>query len=190
VFTAATTTTSSLVPTVSESGCSEHWFAVYTCANHEKRVAAHFEARAVNHFLPLYSSLRRWKDRRVRLELPLFPGYIFVQLAKDVHLRVLEVPGVVRLVGFNGQPHPLPQSEIDSLKRGILNELRIVPHAYLKIGSRVRIVRGPLEGAEGILVRRKNVHRVVLSLDLIARSVAVEIDRTHVEKIGSRTGEQ
>jgi hypothetical protein len=92
VFTAATTTTSSLVPTVSESGCSEHWFAVYTCANHEKRVAAHFEARAVNHFLPLYSSLRRWKDRRVRLELPLFPGYIFVQLAKDVHLRVLEVP--------------------------------------------------------------------------------------------------
>jgi transcription antitermination factor NusG len=182
--------TCSLIPAIAEARCAERWFAAYTCANHEKRVASHFEARAVDHFLPVYRSERRWKDRSVRLDLPLFPGYIFVRLAADARLRVLEVPGVVRLVGFNGQPYPLPENEIESLRRGVLNELRIVPHPYLKMGSRVRIVGGPLEGAEGILVRKKNVHRVVLSLDLIARSVAVEVDLADIERLGRRTGQR
>src|SRR5438445_4024357 len=87
---------------------SERWFAAYTNANHEKRVAAHFSARGVKHFLPLYSSIRRWKDRRIRLDLPLFPGYIFVHFELTARLRVLEVPGVVRLVGFDGTPYALP----------------------------------------------------------------------------------
>jgi transcription antitermination factor NusG len=179
----------SLAPKVPEEKCGEHWFAAYTCANHEKRVASHFEARAVDHFLPVYRSVKRWKDRSVRLEQPLFPGYIFVRLAAAARLRVLEVPGVVRLVGFNGQPYPLPENEIESLRKGIVHELRIVPHPYLKIGSRVRIVGGPLEGAEGILIRKKNVHRVVLSLELIARSVAVEVDLANIERLGYRVGQ-
>jgi transcription antitermination factor NusG len=168
-------------PGVADVECGERWFAAYTCSNHEKRAAFHFKMRAVDHFLPVYRSERHWKDRRVQLDLPLFPGYIFVRLAADARLRVLEVPGVVRLVGFNGQPYPLPENEIESLRKGVLNDARIVPHPYLQAGSRVRIVGGPLEGAEGILVRRKNVHRVVLSLDLIARSVAVEVDLANVE---------
>jgi transcription antitermination factor NusG len=161
----------------------QRWFAAYTCANHEKRVAALLHVRAVEHFLPLYSSLRRWKDRRVRLELPLFPGYIFVRLARSERLQVLEAPGIVRLVGFNGQPYALPDREVESLSNGIKLGLCIQPHPYLSAGARVRIKRGPLGGAEGILIRRKNTYRVVLSLDLITRSASVEVDASDVDRI-------
>jgi transcription antitermination factor NusG len=127
--------------------------------------------------------MRRWQNRSVQLELPLFPGYVFVRIALGVRLRVLEVPGVVRLVGFNGQPYPLEEREIESLRRGIMNASRIEPHPYLSVGSRVRIKSGPLAGVEGKLVRKKNTYRVVLSLDLIARSAAVEVDFTDIERV-------
>jgi transcription antitermination factor NusG len=160
-----------------------HWFTVYTCANHEKTVAKCLHARCVEHFLPTYTSVARWKDRRVKLDLPLFPGYMFVRLQTTERLRVMEVPGVVRLVGFNGQPYPVPDAEIESLRTGIQNALRFAPHPYLNVGSRVRVKHGPLEGIEGILLRRKNVHRIVVSLHVIARSAAVEIDVADVERI-------
>jgi transcription antitermination factor NusG len=182
----ATTTTglvSRTAPTAPAGHGEQAWFAAYTCANHEKRVVQHFEARDVEHFLPLYTSVRRWKDRRVQLELPLFPGYVFVRIALVLRLRVLEVPGVVHLVGFNGQPYPLEEREIESLRKGIMNASRIEPHPYLSVGSRVRIKRGPLAGVEGNLVRKKNTYRVVLSLDLIARSAAVEVDFTDIERV-------
>jgi len=170
-------------PTIATSRGEECWFALYTCANHEKRVATHLEARKVDYFLPLYSSVRRWKDRRVRLDMPLFPGYLFVRIALSARLRVLEAPGVVRLIGFNGQPYPLPKQEIESLRAGVLNAARIEPHPHLNIGSRVRVVRGPLRGAEGIFVRKKNVYRMILTIDVIARSAAVEVDAHDIEKI-------
>src|SRR5712664_2691735 len=129
-----------------DSFIEPHWYAAYTRAQHEKRVAAELGMREVEHFLPLYSSVRRWKDRRVQLELPLFPGYVFVRIAVGARLRVLEVPGVVRLVGFNGQPYPLSDGEIESLRKGIMNGSRIEPHPYLSVGSRVRIKSGPLAG--------------------------------------------
>src|SRR5256885_10371866 len=100
-----------------------HWYALYTCANHEKRVAAQLHARAVEHFLPVYSSVRRWKDRRVRLEFPLFPGYVFIRLALRDRWRVLEIPSVVRLVGFNGQPSALPAEEMEILRSGLSQRL-------------------------------------------------------------------
>ena len=160
-----------------------HWYAAYTCANHEKGVARQLERRSVECFLPLYESVRRWKDRRVRLELPLFPGYVFVQLALRDRLRVLEIPGVVRLVGFNGFPTALPHAEIDALRDGLKCYLRAEPHPFLKTGLRVRIKRGPFAGMEGILVRRKGNLRVVLSLDLIVRSIIVDIDSADVNPI-------
>lgn len=162
---------------------SECWFAAYTNANHEKRVAAHFLARGVEHFLPLYSSIRRWKDRRIKLDLPLFPGYIFVHFELATRLRVLEVPGVVHLVGFNGRPYPLPDNEIENLRTGMAEGMRFEPHPLLSVGSRARIVRGPLTGAEGILVRKKNSYRVVLTIDVIARSTAVEVDAADIKRI-------
>jgi transcription antitermination factor NusG len=162
---------------------AQHWFTVYTCANHERTVAKCLQARRVEHFLPTYTSVARWKDRRVKLELPLFPGYMFVRLETGERLRVMKVPGVVRLVGFNGRPYPVPDAEIESLRTGTQNGLRFLPHPYLNVGSRVRVKHGPLEGIEGILLRRKNVHRIVVSLHVIARSAAVEIDVADVERI-------
>jgi transcription antitermination factor NusG len=150
------------------------WYAAYTSANHEKRVSEQLGVREVEHFLPLYASLRRWKDRRVKLELPLFPGYVFVRTALRSRLQVLQVPGVVRLVGFDGSPAALPEDEIEAL-RSSLRGLRAEPHPYLREGRRVRVQAGPLAGLTGILLRRKSGARFVVSVDLIQRSVAVEL---------------
>lgn len=152
------------------------WYAVYTCANHEKRVAKQFAGRDVKHFLPEYVSVRRWKDRKVRLHLPLFPGYLFVHLAAQERLDVLQVPSVVRLVGFDGRPTPLPDEDINRIREFLGQGWRAEPHRYLVAGRRARVVRGPLAGMEGIVVRRKNRSRLVLSFELIQRSMAIEID--------------
>jgi len=160
------------------------WYAIYTCANHEKRVAAELQARAVENFLPLYSSVRRWKDRRVRLDLPLFPGYVFVRLAMQDRLRVVQVPSVVRLVGFGGVPAVLPETEMEIVRAGLSTGLRAEPHPFLTVGRRVRIVDGPFAGLAGILKQKKCGLRVVVSLELIQRSVAVDVDASDVENIG------
>lgn len=152
------------------------WYAAYTSANHEKRVALHLVERSVEHFLPVYESVRRWKDRRVKLELPLFPGYVFVRLALRERLRVQQVPGVARLVGFSGAPTSLADEEIESLRRALVEGLRAEPHPYLKVGRPVRIVAGPLAGREGILKRWKGDFRVLLSIELIHRSILVDVD--------------
>src|SRR6266851_8884853 len=134
--------------------CEPRWYAAYTCAQHEKRVAEQFTQRALEHFLPKYASVRRWKDRRVRLELPLFPGYVFVRLALRDRLQVLKIPGVAKLVGFNGTPTALPEEEIAALRTSLACGVRAEPHPYLTAGRRVRIKAGPLTGLEGILLRR------------------------------------
>src|SRR5439155_2618893 len=115
----------------------EHWYAAYTRAQHEKTVAAELGMREVEHFLPLYSSVRRWKDRRVQLDLPLFPGYVFVRLALRDRLRVVQIPSVVRLVGFNGLPVALPDEEMGILRSGLSQSLRAEPHPFLTVGRRV-----------------------------------------------------
>jgi transcription antitermination factor NusG len=137
----------------------------------------------VEQFLPLYTSIRRWKDRRVTLQLPLFPGYVFVRLALQDRMQVLQVPGVAKLVGFNGTPAALPQEEIDALRTSLASGVRVEPHRYLTAGRRVRVKSGSLAGLEGILVRRKNRTRFVISLDLVMRSVAVDIEGSEVEPI-------
>ena len=154
-----------------------YWYAASTRANHEKNVAEHLTARSVEHFLPLYESVRRWKDRRVRLQMPLFPGYVFVRISLRDRLQVLQIPSVASLVSFNGIPATLPEAEITALKAGLEHGLQAVPHPYLKVGKRVRITTGPLEGLEGIVIRKKNALRFVISLDMIQRSVVVELDQ-------------
>lgn len=159
------------------------WYAAYTCAQHEKRVAAELGAREVEHFLPLYSSVRRWKDRRVTLDLPLFPGYVFVRLALRERLRVVQIPSVVRLVGFGGLPTALPDEEMEILQTGLSRSLGAEPHPFLAVGRRVRITGGPFAGLEGVLKRRKSNLRVVVSLELIQRSVAVDVDIADVRAV-------
>lgn len=111
----------------------------------------------------------------------LFPGYVFLHMDLKDRLRVLQLPSVVRFVSFNGHPAPLPDGEIESLSRGLARGVRAEPHPYLKVGHRVRVRSGPMAGAQGVLIRRKDKFRVVLSIDLIMRSVAVEVDEADVE---------
>ena len=153
-----------------------HWYALYTCANHEKRVAAELTQRSVENFVPVYSSVRRWKDRRVRLDLPLFPGYVFVRMALANKLKVLQVPRVVRLVGFGGVPAALPETDLEIVRAGLSRGVRAEPHPFLTVGRCVRIVGGPFAGLGGILKQKKSGLRVVVSLELIQRSMIVEVD--------------
>jgi transcription antitermination factor NusG len=166
------------------SSCVEmKWYATYTSANHEKKVRQQLELRRVESFLPLYETVRRWKDRRMRLQLPLFPGYVFARLALPDRLQVLQVPGVVRLVGFNGRPTPLLDEEIEGLKKGLTSSVLAEPHPFLTVGRRVRIKGGPLAGREGVLLRKKGALRVVLSIELILRSVVVDVDEDNIAPV-------
>jgi transcription antitermination factor NusG len=161
----------------------EQWYAVYVRSRHEKSVARHLEHRGLNCFLPLYRSVRRWKDRRKELDMALFPGYVFVNLSSSDRSGVLRAPGVLRFVSFQGQPAAVPDSEIRALESSLSAGLRPQPHPYLRQGARVRVKRGPLVGAEGIMIRRKERFRLVLSIDLIMRSVMFEVDEADVEPL-------
>jgi transcription antitermination factor NusG len=161
------------------------WYAVYTRAQHEKQVAAQLALQAVECFLPLYESVRRWKDRRVVLNLPLLPSYVFVHLNLSDRLRVLQTLGVVNLIEFGGVPCPIPDVEIEALQACLARGVRMQPHPYLSVGRRVSVKSGPLAGLEGILARRKNGYRLVLSIDSISSSVWVELDAADVEPVTS-----
>jgi transcription termination/antitermination protein NusG len=158
------------------------WYAVYTNAHHEKRVERQLIRHGIESFLPVYKSVRRWKDRRKLLELPLFPGYVFVHVALRARTQVLQLHGVVEFVSCGSRPVPLADVEIDSLRDG-LHFACAQPHPYFRVGRRVRIRSGPLTGVEGMLVRRKDQVRVVLSIHLIQRSIAVEVDQEAIELV-------
>jgi transcription antitermination factor NusG len=163
------------------------WFAVYTTSRHEKRVASHLEQRAIECYLPLYRAIRHWKGRpEVAVNLPLFPCYVFVRIGPDQRVPVLEVPGVLALVG-GARSHgaSLPEFEIEALRRGLDPE-RAEPHPLLSVGQRVRICRGALTGLEGILVRKKNNLRTVLTFESLMRSIALEIAISDLEPVQER----
>ena len=172
--------TATAIPMPCDFGESR-WFAAYTSPRHEKQVSRQMARRGIQNFLPLYKSIRRWKDRRKELELPIFPGYLFVRMALRERVTVLQVPGVVQLVSFQGRPTPLPDSEIEMLQRQLEQNGRLQPHPFLTVGRRVRVTNGPMTGMEGILARKKDTLRVVLSIELIQRAVAVEVDLADIE---------
>ena len=159
---------------------SPQWYVAYTRSRHEKQVSRHLVERSIESFLPLFEVSHRWKDRKARLELPLFPGYVFVRIALCEQLSVLQIPGVVRLVGFNGQPAPIPEADVSALQRGLNSAVRVNPHPYLVVGRPVKICRGPFVGLKGILIRRKGLYRVVVSFHLIRSSIAVEVEASDV----------
>lgn len=160
-----------------------HWYAVYTRSRHEKTVATQLGDRSVDYFLPLYDTVRKWKNGRFHVQLPLFPGYLFVHIPLRERLRVLQVPGVVSIVGFKGEPAPLPRNDIEMIRDALTNGVQAGPHPYLRVGSRVRVKSGPLEGMRGILSRKKGHPRVIVSVDLIMRSIAIDIDASEIEPV-------
>lgn len=160
------------------------WFALYTTSRHEKRVAQHLSQRQIECYLPLYQSDRRWADgSRVKLELPLFPGYLFVHIHRKQRGAVLSVPGAVAVVGGSGgEPAQLPDATIEALRAG-LELRRAQPHPLLTVGQRARIRSGALAGFEGVVVRTKNSYRVVLTLEHIMQSYAVEVALEDLEPL-------
>ncbi|MFZ1938273.1 MAG: UpxY family transcription antiterminator [Terracidiphilus sp.] len=167
-----------------EAAQPSNWFALYTTSRHEKRVAEHLMHREIECYLPLYRSQRRWSDgSRVTLELPLFPGYLFVHIERNERSDVLAVPGALAVVGgTGGEPATLPDATIEALKTGLrLN--RAQPYPFATVGQRVRIRSGALGGLEGIVVRHKNSFRVVMTLEHIMQSYAVEVDFEDLEPL-------
>ena len=160
---------------------SRYWFALYIIRNHEKRVEQHLRTKGVEAFLPLFTATKQWRNHvTAKVDLPLFPGYVFVRITRTERIRVLEIPSVGSLVGNGREPLPLPDAEIEAFRAG-LHLRRVDPHPYLKAGIRARIRSGPLAGLEGIIVRKDNHLRVILSIDLIMRSVAVHVQAEDLE---------
>jgi transcription antitermination factor NusG len=163
------------------------WFAVFTRCKHEKRVSQYYLQRRIEHFLPLYRVVHNWtNNRKAILDLPLFPGYLFVNMTREDRLRALGAPGALSLVGCGNIPTPLSDFEIESLRIGLQQRV-FEPHPYPAEGARVRVRAGSLAGMEGVVVRKKNSCRVVLTLDLIMQSVAVEVDYNDLEPVTSET---
>lgn len=172
-----------LVPADAITLDSRSWFAAYTTPRHEKAVVRRLEVRDVEHFLPLYRVTRRWKNGcDAHVELPVFPNYVFVRSERRNLSRVLGVPGLLSLVGAGRIAAPMPDAEIDRL-RIELPLRRHHPYPFLNAGCKVRIVAGPMTGTCGVLVRTKTALRVVISVELIRQSVAVEVGADEIEVI-------
>lgn len=163
------------------------WSAVYTRHQHEKSIGEMLEAKGFEVFLPLYQSTRRWKDRQKVLSLPLFPGYVFVRGAHERRLPVLTTPGVHMIISRGERVATVPDEEIEAIRRSVEGPFSVEPHPFLRCGEHVRVVRGALEGVEGILTRKKNFYRLVISVAMLAQSVSVEIDALDVVPVVRRS---
>ncbi len=162
---------------------TKSWFAVFTMPRHEKRVETHLGLREIENFLPLYQKQRQWKDgSKGVLQLPLFPNYVFVRIEHSGRIVVLKVPGVISIVGCGTQLWPVPDSYIHWLREG-LRERKIEPYPYLPVGTTVRIRSGIMKGMEGVLLRRKDNIRVVLTVEAIMRSITVEVEMDDIEPV-------
>jgi transcription antitermination factor NusG len=159
------------------------WWAVYTRHQHEKSVAEMLSNKGFDVFLPLYDSVRRWKDRKKLLSLPLFPCYVFVRGGMTRKLQVVSTPGIHMILYHGEQVAQIPHTEIQAIRAVVEGHFRVEPHPFLKCGDRVRVIRGSLDGVEGILTRKKNSIRLILSVEMLAQSVAVEVNASEVEPI-------
>ena len=152
-----------------------HWYALRTKSRHEKFVRDQLNKQGIEPLLPTVKRLSQWKDRKKEIEVPLFSGYCFVRFGKEGKLPVQKVVGVLEVVG-NKRPEPIPEEEIESLKTLMTSVLPYDPHPYLHEGMKVEVVRGPLRGAHGMLLRKEKRHRLVIGVRLIQQAAAVEID--------------
>jgi transcription antitermination factor NusG len=161
------------------------WYAVQTRSRHESVVTSVLEQQEFTAFLPLTSQWHRWSDRVKLVRLPLFPGYVFVRIVASVEarVRILRTPGVVRLVGARGEGAPIPDIQIETIRQLLSNGISFVHHPFLTVGRRVRIRGGSMEGIEGILLRRNGDRSLVISVEMIERSVAIRVDGFTVEEI-------
>jgi transcription antitermination factor NusG len=159
------------------------WYALHVRPRYEKQISQNLKQKGFEEFLPLYSSRRKWSDRYKVVEMPLFPGYLFCRIDRNIRMPVLVIPGVIRIVGFGDELTPVSEEEVSAIRSIVKSGYPAEPWPFLKVGQRVRIVEGALEGLEGILIKSKAGSRLVVSVDLLQRSVAVEIDAAWVKPL-------
>ncbi|MGB2621936.1 MAG: UpxY family transcription antiterminator [Candidatus Acidiferrum sp.] len=183
------------IVSVESKVCESPWYAVYTRHQHEKMVDQVLTNKGFSTFLPLYAATHRWKDRTKALSLPLFPCYVFLKGGIERRLQINTTPGIYGLVSSAGQPAAIPEFEIEAIRRVVESGVRVEAHPFLKCGNWVRVKCGPLAGVEGILVRKKNISRLVLSVEILGTSAAIEVAAFQVEAVNaarlrdSKTGE-
>lgn len=159
----------------------EEWYAVYTKSRHEKVAETNLKNRGVTTFLPLREVVSRWKDRNKTIHVPLFPSYVFVNIGTmDLH-RVIYTKGVLKVVGTNGTPVPVPADQVEAIKVLVQSKIKYDPYPYFERGREVLIKSGPLQGVVGKIMEKRSRHRFVLSIDLIKKSVSLEIDVLDIE---------
>jgi len=163
---------------------ARNWYALLTRHQHEKSIALALANKNHEVYLPLYRSARRWKDRPKRIWLPLFPCYVFIREGMDRQLQIVSTPGVIRIVAWGGRPAIIPQAQLDAVRQIVESSFPIEAHPFLQFGDHVRVKTGPLMGLEGILTRSKGVARLVVTMEMLGRSAAVEIDASNVESVG------
>ena len=161
-----------------------HWYALYTLPRHEKSIADHLTRQGIETYLPLYTLARKWNHRLVQLELPLFPGYVLVNILITEKVRVLSHPGVIRLVGFNGTAIALPDGEVERLK-SLLSVWKAEPYPFLTAGKQIRVKSGPFANLEGQIIRRKGKMRLIVSLQLIQQAIVLEMDAAEAQLANS-----
>ncbi len=161
------------------------WYALYTRSRFEKKLMSELADRSIDVFLPMREILSRWKDRKKKIWLPLFPGYLFIHHVNTPanRFRILNVPGAVRFVGFEGRATPIPAEQIESVRRFLESSLSVDPYPYMKIGRKVEVIAGPLKGMQGKLVQKKGKFRFVIQVDLIRQAASVEIDASDVRPL-------
>jgi len=161
------------------------WYALYTRSRFEKKMLGDLTDRSIEVFLPMREILSRWKDRKKRIWIPLFPGYIFVHQidTPENRYRVLNIPGAVRFVGTEGHAQPVPEDQIESVRRFLESDIAVDPYPYMQPGARVEVIAGPLKGIRGILVEKRGRFRFVIQVDLIRQAVSVEIDASDVRPV-------
>jgi transcription elongation factor/antiterminator RfaH len=166
------------------------WFAIWTRSRQEKVAAAMLDTVGVQHFLPLRSELRQWSDRKRMVTVPLFSGYLFVRMNRqaDSRLRVLKTPGIAGFVGNSTGPLPIPDQQIEDIRTVLTRRVECAVFSHLEEGERVRVMRGPLAGIEGILLRSNSNTRLLISIEVIHKSLAVNVSRTDVIPIESTSG--
>lgn len=164
------------------SPTSQHlpWYGIRTRSNQEKVAAAGLHGKGFLEYLPLYRTRRRWSDRIVEMEKPLFPGYVFCRFDAKKRLPIVTTPGVVSVVGFGNEPAPIDDHEIEAVRSALHSGLAAEPYPFMREGQRIRVTRGAMEGVEGILLKKKNEWRIVVSVTMLQRSVSIEIDRDGV----------
>ena len=162
---------------------SPQWHALYTRHQHEKTVAQALVSKGFEVFLPQYRAVHRWKDREKELLLPLFPNYVFIYGGLDRMLNIVTTPGVHSLISWGSRPAVIPVNEIETVRRLVESPFAVEPHPYLQCGDAVRIKFGPLEGIQGILIRKTRKLRLVLSVEMLCQSASVEVNASMVERV-------